>query len=157
MKSARFSRKLFLVFIWGRNVLLKMRTQVFRKIYGMQIDPSVRISFKARMDKTNPKAIMVKEFTYIAFDSIVLSHDYSTGRHNDVFTGVTRIGKCCFIGCGSIILPGVQIGDHVVVGAGAVVTKDVPSGSVVGGNPARVIRSGIHTETYGRISKDSSS
>jgi len=38
------------------------------------------------------------------------------------------------------VLPGVSIGDDVTVGAGAVVTKDVPGGVVVGGNPARVIR-----------------
>ena len=49
------------------------------------------------------------------------------------------IGSNVFIGVNSVILPGVQIGDNVIVGAGAVVTKSIPSGKIVGGNPARII------------------
>lgn len=44
------------------------------------------------------------------------------------------------------------IGDEVVIGAGSVVTKDIPSNSVAVGNPARVIKSGIHCGKFGRIS-----
>ncbi|WP_434086878.1 sugar O-acetyltransferase [Shewanella halotolerans] len=51
-----------------------------------------------------------------------------------------HIGERVWIGGGAIILPGVTIGDEAVVAAGAVVTKDVPAKTVVGGNPARVIR-----------------
>ena len=51
-----------------------------------------------------------------------------------------HIGKNCWIGAGTIILPGVTIGDQVVVGAGSVVTKDLPSNVVAVGNPCRVIR-----------------
>jgi acetyltransferase-like isoleucine patch superfamily enzyme len=50
-----------------------------------------------------------------------------------------RIGRNCWIGASAIILPGVELGDRVVIGAGAVVTRDVPAGSVAVGNPARVI------------------
>ena len=46
----------------------------------------------------------------------------------------------CWIGAGVIILPGVTIGENSVVGAGSVVTKDVPPATVVAGNPARIIR-----------------
>jgi acetyltransferase-like isoleucine patch superfamily enzyme len=49
------------------------------------------------------------------------------------------IGKNCWLGAGSIILPGVSIGDGSIVGAGAVVVRDVPARCVVVGNPARVI------------------
>ena len=49
------------------------------------------------------------------------------------------IGEHCFIGARSIILPGVTLGDHCIVGSGSVVTKSFPTGSVVGGNPARLI------------------
>lgn len=51
-----------------------------------------------------------------------------------------RIGRDCWIGGGTIILPGVTIEDNVIVGAGSVVTTDVPSNSTVIGNPARTMR-----------------
>lgn len=51
------------------------------------------------------------------------------------------IGNNVFIGINSIILPGVTIGNNVVVGAGSVVTKDVPDNVIIGGNPAKKIKS----------------
>ncbi len=50
------------------------------------------------------------------------------------------IGDDCWIGCRAMLLPGVKLGRGVVVGAGAVVSKDVPDYSVVVGNPARVVK-----------------
>jgi maltose O-acetyltransferase len=52
-----------------------------------------------------------------------------------------RIGRNAWIGGGAIILPGIAIGDDAIVGAGSVVTRDVPAGATVMGNPAR-LRSG---------------
>ena len=51
-----------------------------------------------------------------------------------------RIGHDVWIGGGAIILPGVTVGDKSVIGAGSVVTHDVPAANVVVGNPARIIR-----------------
>lgn len=51
-----------------------------------------------------------------------------------------HIGKCCWIGAGAIILPGVSIGEGTVIGAGSVVTKDIPASVVAVGNPCRVMR-----------------
>ena len=51
-----------------------------------------------------------------------------------------RIGKNCWIGAGAIILPGITIGDNTVVGAGSVVTKDLPANVVAVGNPCRILR-----------------
>ena len=51
-----------------------------------------------------------------------------------------RIGRNCWLGAGVIVLPGVTIGDNVVVGAGSVVTKDLPDNVVAVGNPCRVLR-----------------
>ena len=51
-----------------------------------------------------------------------------------------KIGKNCWLGAGVIVLPGVTIGDNTVIGAGSVVTKDIPSGVVAYGNPCRALR-----------------
>ncbi len=51
-----------------------------------------------------------------------------------------HIGRNCWLGAGVIVLPGVTIGDNTVVGAGSIVTKDLPSNVVAVGNPCRVLR-----------------
>lgn len=51
-----------------------------------------------------------------------------------------HIGKNCWLGAGVIVLPGITIGDNVVVGAGSIVTKDLPDNVVAVGNPCRVLR-----------------
>lgn len=56
------------------------------------------------------------------------------------YNAPVHIGKNCWIGAGVLIMPGITIGDNVVVGAGSVVTKDIPSNVVAVGNPCRVLR-----------------
>jgi len=60
-----------------------------------------------------------------------------------------HIGRNCWLGAGVIVMPGVTIGDNTVIGAGSVVTKDIPSGVVAVGNPCRVMRQiGEHDREY---------
>jgi len=61
----------------------------------------------------------------------------------DVVASPIKIGDDVWIGTGSIILKGVNIGEGAIVAAGSVVTKDVPSFAIVGGNPAKVIGSAL--------------
>ena len=72
--------------------------------------------------------------------SRILTHDGSTwlwlGKSR---VGHVTIGNRVFIGAGGVILPNVTIGDDVIIGAGSVVNRDIPSNSVVVGNPAKVI------------------
>ena len=56
------------------------------------------------------------------------------------YNAAIHIGKNCWLGAGAIVLPGVSIGDCTVIGAGSVVTKDIPSGVVAVGSPCRVLR-----------------
>ena len=116
------------------------------KLYGMHIHESARISFGAKLDKTNPKGVYIDQESYVASGAIIFTHDFSRKIHKD-----THIGKRCFIGANAIIMCGVKIGDEVVVGSAAVVTKDVPSNCIVAGNPARIIKKDIHTGKYGQI------
>ncbi|MBQ7841305.1 MAG: sugar O-acetyltransferase [Lachnospiraceae bacterium] len=51
-----------------------------------------------------------------------------------------HIGRNCWLGAGVIVLPGITIGDNVVIGAGSVVTKDLPSNVIAVGNPCRILR-----------------
>lgn len=60
-----------------------------------------------------------------------------------------HIGKNCWLGAGVIVLPGVSIGDNTVIGAGSIVTRDIPANVVAAGNPCRVMRSiGQHDREY---------
>ena len=56
------------------------------------------------------------------------------------YNAPVHIGRNCWIGAGALIMPGVTIGDNVVVGAGSVVTRDLPSDVLAVGNPCRVLR-----------------
>ena len=74
----------------------------------------------------------------------ILTHDYVNKRDADV-----RIGNNCFSGAHSIILPSATIGDSCIVAAPSVVARDVPSGSLATGNPARVVAQTVTTTYYG--------
>jgi sugar O-acyltransferase (sialic acid O-acetyltransferase NeuD family) len=69
--------------------------------------------------------------------------DYVSIGPAAVIAGIVRLGSGAVIAAGAIVLPGIEIGENAVVAAGAVVTKPVPPHSLVMGNPARVVRSGI--------------
>lgn len=129
-----------------RIVTLSVKRWVLVRIYGMDIASSARISWGTRLDKTYPNGIHVGEESYCASGCLVLSHDFSRNLHTD-----TCIGKRCFIGANAIVLPGVIIGDCSIVGAGAVVTKNVPPGCIVGGNPARILCENIKTTKFGQL------
>jgi acetyltransferase-like isoleucine patch superfamily enzyme len=113
----------------------------------MDISNEARVSFGARLDKTNPRGIHIDQESYVASGAIIFSHDFSRKLHTDTF-----IGKRCFIGANSIIMPGVTIGDEVIIGAGSVVTKNIPSNTIAAGNPAKIIKEGIHTGRFGQMS-----
>ena len=123
---------------------------VYMRLFGMDIPRSARISFGARLDKTYPQGLHIGDESYIASGAIIFTHDFTRNIHTH-----TYIGKRCFIGANAIIMCGVRIGDQVVVGSGAVVTKDVPSNCIIVGNPARIIKENIKTKKFGELDLDS--
>jgi acetyltransferase-like isoleucine patch superfamily enzyme len=131
---------------WLRYIFVSARFWVLHRVFGMDIHPSCQISLSAKLDLTYPVGVHVGENTYLAFESRILCHDRTRGLHLH-----TRIGKNCFVGGRSLILPGVEVGDGCIIGAGAIVTKSVPAGCIVAGNPAIVIRENIVVGPYGRL------
>lgn len=132
---------------WLRSALVRAKTFYYTRVWGMDIDPTASFSLSARFDRTYPAGVHVGAWSYIAFDAAILAHDMTRGLYLH-----TRIGRNCFIGARSVILPGIEIGDGSVVGIGSVVTRNVPPHCVVAGNPARIIRRDINVGPYGRFS-----
>lgn len=136
-----------------KRVVVPAVTNYYRKVYGMTIGEGVRISRGARLDKTNPGGITIGDYTAVVSGASILTHDFVNRTHADV-----TIGKNCFIGFGAIILPGVTIGDSVIIAGNAVVGRDVPSNCVAMGNPARIVERDIVTGAWGiRLDKGNDS
>lgn len=129
-----------------RTLLVNVHRTVYRRLFRMDIHPTCNFSLSAKFDKTNPRGIHIGEYSYVAFDAAILTHDLTRGVRLH-----TRIGNNCFIGARSIVMPGISIGNGSIVGAGAVVTRDVPANAIVAGNPAKIIRESIQTGRYGRL------
>ena len=148
MAGQKFRRTGSTRFLWLRSILVGSKKWAYRSIMGMDIHPTAEISLSAKFDTSYPAGVHVGEYSYIAFETRILCHDRTRGMRMD-----TKVGKNCFIGGRSLIMPGVEIGDNCIVGAGSVVTKSVPPCTIVAGNPAVVMREGIEVGRYGRFSE----
>lgn len=136
--------------LWG--ILSGIIPHYYRSVLKMDIGKNVVIARTALLDKNvNPRGIHVGDNTWILRNAIVLAHDHCRGKNGKGAMFDTYIGKNCVIGVNSIVLPGVTIGDHCVVAAGSVVTKNTPPCSVVAGNPAKVVRMGVLVSDAGQI------
>lgn len=89
------------------------------------------------------RSVKIGNGTLIAWDCCIMDRDYHKLESDSEVTKPVSIGNHVWIGCNSIILKGVNIGDGAVVAAGSVVTKDVPEGALVAGNPARIIKENV--------------
>jgi acetyltransferase-like isoleucine patch superfamily enzyme len=132
---------------------------IFRKIRvfllkckGYDISYSTIIESAVRLDKLYPQGIHIAANTLVAGGAIILSHDHCKRvGNNQPYLVDTYIGRNCFIAVNSIILPGVKIGDEVIIGAGSVVTKDIPSNTIAAGNPAKVVRTNIKMNDFAAL------
>lgn len=84
--------------------------------------------------------ITIGDETQIAANVQLISNNHDLEDRNVITCKPIKIGRRVWIGAGATILPGVIIGDNSVVGAGSVVTKEVPANTIVAGNPARFIK-----------------
>lgn len=116
---------------------------------GMQISGTPRyVSPRAVIDGTDPSLLSLSDGCVISSGVRILTHDFSIDRMaretdddgaEHVLIAPVHVGKRCFVGAGSILLPGAHLEDGVVVGAGSVVRGRIGQNSVVIGNPAQVV------------------
>lgn len=154
---------------------MKKIKRIFRKIYGRIYARVNRFGYlkwiglnfgedlhvygsPIKMFGTEPWCITLGNHVHITDEVRFITHDGGTllFRHIVPDLEITKpitVGDYVYIGVRSIILPGVNIGNNCIIAAGSVVTKDVPDNTVVGGIPAKVIKS---TDAYfEKIQKES--
>jgi len=113
---------------------------------GVKIGKHVYLAFNVDIDNIRPDLVTIEDHIGIGARTMIFAHSnpaFCTEVMEEYFPpffAPTTIKTGAWVGPGSIILAGVTIGEVGVVGAGAVVTKDVEPRTLVGGNPARVIR-----------------
>lgn len=84
--------------------------------------------------------ITIEDNVLVAANAQLISNNHDLYDHAVLTCKPVHLKRNCWIGAGATILPGVTVGENAVVGAGAVVTKDVEDNTVVGGNPAKLIK-----------------
>jgi acetyltransferase-like isoleucine patch superfamily enzyme len=121
--------------------------EYYRKDQGVKIGEHCRIMGK-RLDMfgSEPYLVEIGDYVTVADDVKFITHDGGVGILRGQVPNLNIFGRIvirdnCFIGISSILMPNITIGPNSVVGAGAVVTHDVPPNSIVAGIPAKVIMS----------------
>jgi acetyltransferase-like isoleucine patch superfamily enzyme len=107
--------------------------------HELAISDNVQVSYGVRIDFTG--GISIGRNTLISSNAVIYTHDHGYDPHSQPVGHELTIEDDVWIGIEAIVLPSVhRIGRGAIIGAGAVVTKPVPAGAVVAGNPARIIR-----------------
>jgi UDP-2-acetamido-3-amino-2,3-dideoxy-glucuronate N-acetyltransferase len=108
---------------------------------GASVENQVRIGARVKLQTgAYVTAWSVLEDDVFVAPGVVLTNDPTAGRrHGEELRGAV-LRRACRIGGGAVLLPGVEVGEEAFVGAGAVVTRDVPARMVAFGVPARVVR-----------------
>ena len=153
----------YAVTLWGNRIVNKLPSRHIRRWFYQMLGARLgKDCFPSRrVEVLLPKGLYLEDGVTIGWfaeldarGGIFIGHDTNISSHVKLITGShdiddpefsadflpIHIGHHCWLGTGAVVLQGVKIGDGAVVSAGAVVTKDVPDWTVVGGVPARKIR-----------------
>jgi maltose O-acetyltransferase len=138
-KMGAFNR---LKYYWNR-ARLKLNSDYyteFLKKLGVQIGKNSTVLYPAYVDGRWPYLLEIGNNVVISINATILTHDASTAYAGDmVKVGKVIVHDHCFIGANCTILSGVSIGPESIVGAGSIISRDVPPNTVYAGNPARFI------------------
>ena len=125
----------------------KLRPFLIRRM-GCHVGKDAFFGDYVRMDTSYADMIYIGDYTHITSGCRLLCHqrDLSNYQYGDnasdcgYRTGEIHIGKGVMVGMETMIMPGVTIGDGAIIGAGSLVTKDVPAYTIATGRPAKVVK-----------------
>lgn len=134
----RIFRKLCMVIAKLSLLPPKIRIGMYR-LGGVSIKNNCFIGSNVHFDGIYPNLIEIGEGCIITSGTHILTHFFNT-RDRRFYAGKVTIGNNVFIGMNTLIVNAVDIGDSAVIGAGSIVNKDIPSGEIWAGNPAKFIK-----------------
>lgn len=111
----------------------------FHRLRGVRIGKRCEIGYFVIMGNVHPEMIIIEDGAVVTAHCTLLEHDnayYYTGR-GEVDSRPVVVKKKAFIGIGSVVCPGVTIGEGAIVGAMSLVKEDVPADAIVYGQPAK--------------------
>lgn len=125
----------------------KNRPRILRKL-GCKVGKNVFIGDHVVIDLNHADLIFIDDFAHITGGCRLLCHQrdlkgYCVGDNAadcGYRLGEIHIGKGCMIGMETMIMPGVTVGEGAIVGAGSLVTKDIPAWTIAAGRPAKVVK-----------------
>lgn len=139
----KFSRLKKLIFLHLQHLPMKSKGQrsLVVKWGGVIIEnhKNTFIGERVVFDTNYPQDIIIEEGVRITVGCILITHfmEPATGKYS---RGKIKIKRNAYIGCNTVICKPVTIGENAIVGAGSIVTKDIPANEVWAGNPAKFIR-----------------
>lgn len=125
----------------------KLRPMIWRWM-GAKVGNNCYIGYEVYMDVTHSDMITLEDHVHIANRCFILCHqrDLSNYRIGDDYAKLgyriepVVLKKGCLIGTETMVLPGVTVGEGAIVGAGSLVTKDIPAWTIATGRPAKVVK-----------------
>lgn len=157
LKTAYFNKWLLMAIQknWPLNPInMKLRPWIW-KLTGVNAHGNFSVGYDVYYDVGNAHLITIEENVWIASRCLILCHkrilrDYCYGDDYNQLPFQQKpvvLKRGCCIGMSSIVMPGITIGEGAIIGAGSVVTKDIPPYTIAIGNPAQVVKEIKHRES----------